>query len=191
MRRTSVRGEEAQAIVEFGIVITFLLLLFLGTIDFSRFIYYDSAIRSAARVGAEVAGNYCNMPGCGNQSSPTSDNLVMQATYCEATQNTLMSGLAAVSLSPSTSCTPCTTSTCNPCPTAASSCPPCVKDICISPSGTRTSGSDVTVYVGYNFTPVSPYLSSFFPAQSCYTGDSTSTNHHTLCASMVGRVSEH
>lgn len=189
MRRTDVRGEEAQALVEFGIIITALLLLFLGTIDFSRFVYYDSAIRNAARVGAEVAGNYCNMPGCGNQTSPTSDSLVLQATYCEATQNTLLSGLAEVSLAPTATCTPCTTSTCDPCPTTT--CSSCSKDICISPSGTRTAGTNVTISVGYNFKPISPYLSPFFPAKSCYTGDSTLTNHHTLCASMVGRVSEH
>lgn len=186
MKRIDTRGEDAQALIEFGIVITVLLLFFLGTIDFSRFIYYDSAIRNATRVGAEVAGNYCNVPGCGNQSSPTSDSLVLQATYCEATQNTLGSGVAAVSLTPSATCTPCTTSTCDPCPTAT--CSPCSKDICISPSGTRTAGSTVTVTVGYNFKPISPYLSSFFPTQSCYVGDSTFTNHHTLCASTVGRV---
>jgi hypothetical protein len=185
----ALRDERAQGVVEFAILISILLFFFLGTIDFSRFIYYDTAIRNAARIGAEVAGNYCYVPGCGSQSSPTGDNIVMQATYCEATQNTMAGGLAAVQLAPTTSCTPCTTSACNPC--SSSTCTPCTKDICISPSGTRTAGTDVTVYVGYNFQPISFYMTPFFSSQTCFPWGSASENTHTLCASAVGHVSAH
>jgi Flp pilus assembly protein TadG len=183
------KEERAQGVVEFAIVITMLLFFFLGTIDFSRFMYYDTAIRNAARVGAEVAGNYCNMPDCGIQSSPTSDNVVMQAAYCEATQNQLASGLAQIKLQPTVSCTPCTTVTCNPC--ASSACATCTKDICIDPSGTRTQGSAVSVYVGYNFQPVSFYMRPFFHTRTCFPAGEPSENTHTICASATGRVSAH
>jgi Flp pilus assembly protein TadG len=182
--------ESAQGVVEFAILIVALMLMFLGVVDFSRFMYYDTAIRNAARVGAEVAGNYCNVPGCGSQSTATSDDYVMQATYCEATQAQVASGIAAISLQPAVDCTPCTTSSCDPCSSTSpylGACTPCQKDICINPTGTRSSGSSVTVYVGYNFQPLSFYMQPFFPSRTCFPSGSTE-NTHTLCAEAVGRV---
>jgi Flp pilus assembly protein TadG len=184
---SALQEERAQGVVEFAIVITILLFFFLGTIDFSRFIYYDTAIRNAARVGAEVAGNYCNVPSCGTQTGPTSDNIVMQATYCEATQNTLAGGLAAVKLQPTVSCTACTTSTCNPCSSTA--CTPCTKDICINPTdATRVASNNVTIYVGYYFQPISFFAIPLFSTKTCFPTGAASENTHNLCARAVGRV---
>lgn len=185
------REERAQGVIEFAIVVTMLLLFFMGTIDFSRFMYYDTAIRNAARVGAEVGGNYCNISACGVQTAPTTDDQIMQATYCAGTQNTLASGLAAIQLQPTVSCTACisgTSTTCDPC--SGSTCSNCTKDICIDPSGaSRTKGSDFTVYVGYNFQPISPLMSNFFPSQQCWASVNSTENTHTLCATAVGHVS--
>lgn len=194
-RRTLRRAEDenAQGVVEFAILLVALMFMFLGVVDFSRFMYYDTAIRNAARVGAEVAGNYCNIPGCGSQTTPTSDDFVMQATYCEATQAQLGSGVATVSLRPSINCTPCTTSTCDPCSSTSpylGACTPCQQDICISPTGTRSSGDTVSVYVGYNFQPLSFYMQPFFPTKTCFPSGSTESTH-TLCASSVGRIATH
>jgi Flp pilus assembly protein TadG len=189
----ALRDERAQGVVEFALLITTLLFFFLGTVDFSRFMYYDSAIRNAARVGAEVAGNYCNVPGCGIQSAATPNDDIMQATYCEAAQNQAGTGTAAVNLSPKVNCTPCTTASCDPCSSSSpylGACANCQTDICISPSS-RVAGDTVTIYVGYNFTPVSFYMKPFFSQQTCFPSGSTSESYHTLCAYAVGRVSEH
>lgn len=181
------RQERAQGVVEFAVVITMLMFFFMGTIDFSRFMYYRTAIANAARVGAEVGGNYCNISTCGVQPSPTSDDVIMQATYCEATQNTLATGVAAIKLAPTVSCTPCTTVTCDPC--SSSACTACAKDICIDPlAATRTKGTYFTVYVGYNFQPISPLISTFFPSQRCWASVGSTENTHTLCATAVGHV---
>lgn len=182
--------ESAQGVVEFAFLIVVLMLMFLGVVDFSRFMYYDTAIRNAARVGAEVAGNYCNIPGCGSQTSPTTDDYVMQATYCEAAQAELATGVSSVKLLPAVDCTPCTTSTCDPCSSTSpylGACTPCQQDICINPTGTRTAGQSVTVDVGYNFTPLSFYMQPFFPTKTCFPSGSTESTH-TLCAEAVGRV---
>lgn len=186
-----IHDERAQGIVEFAFVATALMFLFLGTIDFSRFMYYDTAITNAARVGAETAGNYCNVPGCGVQNSPTTDDSVMQSTYCEATASQVSLGASAISLQPAVDCTPCTTTTCDPCSSTSpylGACTPCTKDICINPTGTRTKGSTVTVYVGYLFKPYAFYIAPFFNDTTCFPSGSAGENEHTLCASAVGRV---
>lgn len=186
----SLADERAQGVVEFAILGTLLMFFFLGVVDFSRFMYYDTAIRNAARVGAETAGNYCNVPGCGQPGAPTTDDTIMQATYCEASGAQLAGGAGSVSLQPAVACTPCTTSMCDPCsstPPYLGPCVPCRQDICISPTGTRTPGNTVTVYVGYNFTPVSAFMKPFFPTIHCFPAGSTESAH-TLCATAAGRV---
>lgn len=185
------RNEEAQGIVEFALLASLMMLIFLGTVDFARFLYYDNAIRSAARTGAIMASNHCAYPGsgCGYGTGITTDDYVLQAVQCEAAPY--------VTLSPAPStCDPTSSSPCK------SSCLSnvCAKDICVSPSGApgsaRSSGTKVTVSVGYSFKPIAFVLSPFFNDQTCWGGsgdppgspaDSLS-NHHTLCASAVGKV---
>lgn len=188
--------ERAQGITEFAIVSMALMFFFLGTVDFARFMYYDTAIRNAARTGAETASNYCYIPGCGLQSSPTSDDVVMQSTYCEATGAQAVGGSSLVSLQPQINCTPCTTSTCDPCSSTSpylGACTTCRTDICVSrsPSGSPAAGQTVTVYVGYNFRPISFLMAPFFNTVSCWknTVSGSTESTHTLCAQAVGRVS--
>jgi hypothetical protein len=189
------KGERGQAVVEFALMITMMTWLFLGTVDFARFMYYESAITNAARVGAEAASNHCeNRQTCGETAGPSTDDLVVQQTVCESS--------SAVTLYPKPS-------SCVPCQPGASGCPsltftkidgssvtdpcsPCSQDVYVSPAygaGTNpvapSSPISVTVIVGYNFQPITPLLNQFFPSQTCYTGD---TQTHTLCATAVGRI---
>jgi hypothetical protein len=175
-----------------------MLLLFLGTIDFGRFLYYQTALNSAARVGAEAAGNECgNRFLCARFNAGTINDQIMQSTECEAIND---AGLS--SLQPSLSCTAgiSTDTLTDPC---SSTCTPCAKDICIirhttcSTSGcdpcatsagsvsTVTSGQCVQIIIGYNFTPIAPFVRQFFPTKQCWSGDTTT---HTLCASFYGKV---
>lgn len=184
MRLATVNDERAQGVIEFAFIVTVLMLLFLGTVDYARFLYYDSAITSAARVGAETASNHCPFAAssCGTTSSPTSDTFVLWSTYCEANPS--------VTLQPAYStCDQGTTGSWSP-SCGAGSCSPCISDICVSPSdSSRSSGSTVSVTVGYMFHPLSFFLDWAFQEQSCFAGDTVSTNHHTLCATSSGRVS--
>jgi TadE-like protein len=171
------RGEEAQGLVEFAILGMVLLLLFGGTMDFSRWLYFDNAIRNAARVGAETAINHCPGPGttC-NTVAVTSDDAILHAAVCEAQPD--------ISLQPSfTSCTPCTDGTCGgPCTGLG----PCaVQDVAISSATTRASGSDLTVWVGYNFVPITPIINNFFHTVTC----GGTTGVHDMCTYSNGHVS--
>jgi TadE-like protein len=176
--------EHAQGLIEFAILATTALLIFFGAVDFSRFLYYDNSIRSAARVGAEVGSQHCPFRAgtCAVSGSAVSDSFVMWSTSCEA------SASGNVSLAPSyTSCTPGTIPSWTP--TCSGTCTPCATDICVSPvDASRGTHSQVTVDVGYNFRPITPLMAPFFQDQSCYSGDSMAVNHHTLCAESVGRV---
>lgn len=196
--------EQAQGVVEFALILTVVMMLFLGTVDFARFLYYDTAIQDAARIGVEVASNHCD-PGanCGLSTSPMTSDYVMQATVCEAQPY--------VTLQPQISCAPCSTSPCtSPCG-GAGGCPAaCGQDVCIDPSyppGNSASvpqpPPDVTVSVGYDFKPISFFLNggqlpfigniSLFQEHSCYNtssgSDDPTVNHHTICASSTGRIS--
>lgn len=219
MRRTDIRGEEAQGVIEFALMAMVLMYFFLGTVDFARFIYYSDALTSAARVGAEVASNHCAYEdyGCGTTNNGTyvTDNFVMWATYCEA-QSTVNLNLGQYTVgAPNTS--PVTTSpyanngsksTLGPCqaddtssswtPTCANGAActtPCTHDICVAPA-TRSSGTLISVSVGYDFQPITPLMGQFFSAKQCWaTTDSPapsqsdpSSNKHTLCAKAVGKV---
>jgi Flp pilus assembly protein TadG len=56
--RTRLRGSRAErgaAAVEFAIVLTVLLLILLGIIDFGRLLFVSQAVKSASREGARVA----------------------------------------------------------------------------------------------------------------------------------------
>lgn len=71
--------------VEFAIVAVILLMLFLGTVDYARFLYYDTSLRSVTRVGAETAINRClanNVCSPGTQTA--SVNEILWSIYCEA-----------------------------------------------------------------------------------------------------------
>ena len=177
---TAAREERAQGVLEFALISMVLLLIFAGTVDFSRVLYYQTAINNAARVGTEVAITPCsNSFTCGRDLLAT-DDFVMQAATC-ATGPT-------VTLSPQISCTNCITSgtTCTngPCSTT---CTNCAQDVCVvrSPSGSPADQQQVTVDVGYNFVPVAPIINQFFTRKACYSGDTTA---HTICAQAVGRV---
>jgi Flp pilus assembly protein TadG len=191
MKIRRIHGEGAQGLIEFAIIVPLLLLIFLGTVDFARFMYYDIAIDNAARIGAETAINHCyERYDCGKTTTPTSDDWVMQTVVCEAAPYLSLSpSISCAQIVPITNTASCTVSApCVPDP-CTTSCTTCTNDICISPSGTRTASTQVTVTVGYSFHAITPLVDQFFSEQSCYTGDSVSTNHHTLCASATGRVS--
>jgi hypothetical protein len=199
------REERAQGVIEFAILAMILLFLFLGTIDFARFMYYSSALNNAASAGAQVetSGGALNRSLAGILYSPTTDSFAVQAAVCE--------GRPYVALTPYPThsgwdfCTAClngVTSNCNnddPCE-ATSNVNGCsaecgASDVCICrpsgtcpASGTPSSGDQVVVSVGYKFVPISPLMQQFFPAQSCWSGDSTSSNGHTLCAKAVGKI---
>lgn len=180
--RKTVSDERAQGLVEFALVASVLFFIFLGTVDFARFLYYQTSLQASARVGAEAASNHCPYysSNCDLTTTPTSDSFVMWKTSCEANPYT--------ALKPQySSCSTANTST-SWTPSCAGSCTPCTQDICVSPSS-RSEGSSVSVTVGYSFKPITILMSPFFPDKSCFSGDSTSTNHHTLCASSTGRVS--
>lgn len=82
---TGDHGEDAQGVIEFALIVTALLLVFLGTVDFSRFLYYTTAISNAARTGAEAASNHCfTRSNCATSSTPASADFVMWSVYCEA-----------------------------------------------------------------------------------------------------------
>jgi Flp pilus assembly protein TadG len=187
--------ESAQGLIEFALLATILLYLFAGTVDFARFMYFSTAISSAARVGAEAASNPCDaLFACASYKNP--NDYVMQATKCEDQPY--------VTLKPAVDCGSCLTTSCasnsgvpTPC---VSACSNCVQDICIYradvSNGAYTTAMQsrqiVTVTAGYQFTWIAPIIGQFFPTRSCYTDgsgaqDSTS-NQHNMCATATGRV---
>lgn len=184
------RGEEAQGVLEFAFIATILMLMFLGTVDFARFMYYQTAITSAARVGAETASNHCPFAAqaCGTTSTPVSDTLVLWDTYCEA--------VPAPKLHPQySSCEPNGTNGWTP--ICVGTCTNCAQDMCVTPAS-RTQGTQVMVSIGWNFRPFTPLMNLFFTDTSCWSAvtvngvqyqDDPSSNHHTICAHAVGRVS--
>jgi hypothetical protein len=106
----------------------------------------------------------------------TTDDAILHATVCEAQPD--------ISLQPSfASCTPCANGNCSgPCTGLG----PCaVQDVSISSAATRASGSDVTVWVGYNFVPITPLINQFFQTLTC--GDTTGV--HDMCTYSNGHVS--
>jgi Flp pilus assembly protein TadG len=175
------RDESAQGLIEFAILATVAILIFFGTVDFSRFLYYDNAIRNAARVGAEVASQHCPYAAgtCAISGAATSDPYIIWSTSCESS--------GTVKLTPSfADCTPSSASNWSPC---VAPCGNCMNDICVSsPDSPRVTHSDVTVDVGYDFKPLSPVMAPFFQERSCFLGDAIGTAHHTLCAEAIGRV---
>lgn len=204
MGRAALRDEDAQGVIEFAILITFLLFLFLGTVDFARFMYYSSALNSAASAGTQVetSGGAVNRSLAGTLYSAVTDDYALQAAVCE--------GRPYVDLKPYPTgtgfdfCAAClsTSATCNnddPCQVTGgtNACGSlCSKDVCVCRPDTScppataspSSGQKVVVTVGYKFVPITPLMQQFFPAQSCWTGDSTSVTAHTLCAQAIGRV---
>jgi len=176
-------SERGQGVVEFAILVPTLLLFFLGTVDFARFLYYQTSIQAAARAAAETASNPCpTWSTCYQNQSATPTNLILWSAYCEASP--------AVSLQPQfTSCTPSSTSNWSPtCSTGFTCTSTCSGNICINQSTSGSSCSStqpcVTVNVGYNFHPISPWMYPFFNNQSC----GSSSQSFTLCASATGRV---
>jgi hypothetical protein len=78
------RREAGQAVVEFALIGTILLMLTVGVVDAGRAFYQNNAIAAAARYGARwgsVVGGTCNNP----PSSPTTD-------WCTQEGNTSVSG---------------------------------------------------------------------------------------------------
>jgi Flp pilus assembly protein TadG len=217
VKRADRNGEEAQALIEFALFATVLLYFFLGTVDFGRFLYYDNAIRSAARVGAEVASNHCPYAksSCGASGTVTVDNYVIWSTYCEAATyvdlnlgqysigqaNTKSTGAAGYTQATGmiSQCNPNDTtsnaSTWAPTCATGASCASCTTDICVAPAS-RISSTPLSVSVGYDFKPITPLMNQFFPVQQCWsTSDSPvppvtdpASNQHTICTKSVGQV---
>lgn len=211
-RKSRIHDEEAQGLIEFALISVVLLYFFLGTVDFGRFLYYDSAIRSAAQMGAEVASNHCAFEAysCGTTDSGNvvTDNFIMWSTYCEASpavnlnlgQYTVGDQSATTSAyAANGSISPCTAndSSSSWTPTCANgaTCTPCITDICVAPAS-RASGTVVSVMVGYDFQPITPLMATFFSPIQCWQTTDTpapsqsdpSSNQHTLCAKAVGQV---
>jgi TadE-like protein len=191
------REEDAQGLIEFAILASAMMLIFLGTVDFSRFLYYDNAIRSAARVSVERAGNHCS-PTCGQ--TVTTVDFVVQAAVCEAN--------IGLKPAPLQGCFNCKLTTSNPIecndpynPSASTYSPvnpcslSCSQDVYVSPifvpgtSAAASANTPITVTVGFSFKPITPLINPFFSEVSCYQGDDSTANHHTLCATAVGRES--
>jgi hypothetical protein len=178
--------EQAQSLAEFACIVPILVLIFLGVTDYSRFMYFNQVIVGAARAGGDTAINHCAYHAtCGMTDTPVGDDFIVQAVYCDASPH--------VQLRPSVStCASCLTSTCNsPTSICSAACLAqiCVNDVCVDPAGaTRTNGSDVTVYVGFDWEPITPLIDHYFPVRSCWASDAPA-NHHTLCASATGSVS--
>jgi hypothetical protein len=205
----SLGDESGQGLIEMALISMVLMFLLLGTVDFSRFLYYTNTIDSAARVGAEVAMLRC--PGPSNcdvtHSVPVTNDVVLQDTLCAANQNPYSSSMGFTldsSIAPtSTQCsgTPCDGISVSCAVTATEICGVGGgNDVCITrgsattgtcsndPAGNQspTSGQCVEVIIGWKFTPITPLINQFFHTQSCWVGD---TATHNLCASAIGKVS--
>jgi hypothetical protein len=191
--------EHAQGVIEFAVILMTLMVLFLGTVDFSRFLYYQTAIQSAARAGAGTAGKQCVSidASCG---TPSSDYL-LQATVCEAQPYVTLQTATAI-----TSCNPCgpKSTACSTGPCGASGCQACPsqgQDVCVSQDTACTAGSTAhtcfKISVGFNFQPISFLLNTghwLFSDRSCWgvlpdPGSDPIANGHTLCAAAEGRTS--
>jgi hypothetical protein len=160
-----------------------------------------------------VASNHCPFSAytCGTVDSgpAVTDNYVMWAAYCEAKGGVNLNlgqySIGAANTSPvstsaytgSSPCTAGTTSSWTPsCNTGAGAdCTPCKEDICVAPA-TRSSGTVLSVSVGYDFRPINPLMQQFFSTQQCWhtsdspapSQDDPTSNQHTLCATAQGRV---
>jgi len=189
MKWSRANDEEAQSMIELAVLMGFLLLVFLGTVDVSRFMYYDNAIRNAARVGAETAMEHCtSRNNCDVSTTPITPDVVLQSAACESYPYIKLTYVEKTSA--------CNTS---PCP-ASSYTGCCSQDLCISypkRSGTPASQDPVYVDVGYNFQLVTPFIEKFFQTtglfqpQSCFSATPNAGNFeaiHTLCARAIGRV---
>ncbi len=182
-------GEIAQGLIEFAILGSLLITIFLGLVDFSRFLYYDNAIRNASRTGAESAMEYCSSSSnCAQSKTPMTDDVIVQATVCESQQ--------IVTLQPQISASQCAIP-CDPGVCANGSGFPstattyCTQDVCITGSQSpRVVGNDVTVYVGYSFQPISFPMKPFFTTRSCFPASQiqNESTTHTLCSQATGRV---
>jgi hypothetical protein len=174
----ALQDEQANAALEFAVSFWLLLLVFLGCIDYARFLYADIAIRDAAKVGLETAMNPCaGQSDCLPGAQALSDSAVQWAVYCE--------GQPYLQLSPGYTYCPAHGYGSPPC---AASCTTCVQDVCVQHPGTDDGQATVRVAVGYRFRPLSFMFSPFFGARSCFAGDSTSVNNHNLCVAYTGRV---
>jgi Flp pilus assembly protein TadG len=188
------RDEEAQGLIEFALLLTALSLIFVGVVDYSRFMYYQTSIQSAARVGAETASNNCyRLTGCTNLSQSTINSGIMQATECET------SGASRLTWSPSIDCSNQSSDPCANCTTTTNWCSSTSLEpggnVCVQrfaadctttqSTATVTDGQCVKITVGYNFHPISLLVGNIFSKHACWTGD---TFKHQLCATAVGTV---
>jgi Flp pilus assembly protein TadG len=181
-----IRGSEhAQGLIEFALIAPSLILIFLGVVDYSRFMYFNQAIVNAARAGGDTAINHCAFHAtCGMIDTPVGDDFIVQSVYCDAAPYVQLQPQAAT-------CASCLTTNCNSLVTICNAtclASICTKDICINPlAATRNNGMDVTITVGYSWKPITPLIATFFPDKACWSQDPAS-NHHTLCASATGNV---
>lgn len=185
LARLVLRSEQAQGLIEFALIAPSLILIFLGVVDFSRFLYFNQAIVNAARAGGDTAINHCAFHAtCGMVDTPVGDDFIVQSVSCDAAPYVRLQPQVAT-------CASCLTTNCNAGVTicsAACLAQICMKDVCINPlAATRTNGMDVTITVGYSWKPITPLIATFFPDKACWSQD-PSSNHHTLCASSTGNV---
>lgn len=203
------REESGQGLIEMALISMALMFLLLGTVDFSRFLYYNNTIDNAARVGAEVGILRCPGPSNCNTSNsvPVTNDVVIQDTLCSANQDpysSTMSFKLDSSIAPTnTQCsgTPCDGITVSCAVTASENCGQSGgNDVCVTrgsaTSGTctsdpsqnqsPTSGQCVEVIIGWQFKPITPLINQFFHTHACWVGD---TATHNVCATATGKVS--
>ena len=195
------RNENAQSVIEFALMSMILLLILAGVVDFSRFMYYQTAVDNATRDGLVLVMEPCPDRDVCTHYKATSDDFALQAARC--------SGQPYLNLQPVVSCTQCITSTCttgSPCTdtSAGTGCLATHPDVCVQRGATVTAahasscsslypstitsasiGQAVVVNIGYDFEPVTPLLKPFFPQKTCFPSDTTV---HTLCGTLAGRV---
>src|SRR5436309_12657892 len=79
------QNEQAQGLLEFAFIAPTIVLIFLGVVDYSRFMYFKETIITAARSGGDTAINHCAFhTTCGMTDTPVGDDFIVQSVYCDA-----------------------------------------------------------------------------------------------------------
>jgi hypothetical protein len=98
-RRSASRRQGGAAIVELGLVLPLLLLLFLGTMDFGRVMYWSITLTHAARAGAQYGaqsnGSAGDYPGIRTAALSEAQDIgaiiVEPERYCRCPPETVVS----------------------------------------------------------------------------------------------------
>src|SRR4051812_45626642 len=75
-RRQRGAGDRGQSMLEFALMLPFLILLAVGIVDIGRAIYYTLAVNNGAATGAEHASQ--------SSIAASNDSAIKQAAVCDA-----------------------------------------------------------------------------------------------------------